>query len=39
MSSVWTSWTDAINLIFRQEQEAEAAIRDAATEIRETIGE
>jgi maltose/maltodextrin transport system substrate-binding protein/arabinogalactan oligomer/maltooligosaccharide transport system substrate-binding protein len=39
MSSVWTDWTDALNLIFTQGQEAEQAMRDAAVSIRALIAE
>jgi len=39
MSAVWTSWTDALNLIFTQSQEPEQAVRDAATDIRALIAE
>lgn len=38
MSAVWTDWTDALDLIFTQAQDAEAAITDAAESIRATIG-
>lgn len=37
MSSVWTDWTDAINLIFTQAQDPEDAMRDAAESIRDLI--
>ncbi len=37
MSSVWTAWTDAINLIFAQSQDPDSAIQDAATTIRGLI--
>jgi maltose-binding protein MalE len=37
MSSVWTDWTDAINLIFTQAQDPDQAMRDAAENIRTTI--
>lgn len=37
MSSVWTAWTDAINLIFAQSQDPDQAIQDAATTIRGLI--
>jgi maltose-binding protein MalE len=39
MSAVWESWTDAINFIFDQTQDAEQAARDAAENIRTTIGD
>jgi arabinogalactan oligomer / maltooligosaccharide transport system substrate-binding protein len=38
MSAVWEAWTTAINLIFEQSQEPEPAVRDAASQIRELIG-
>jgi maltose-binding protein MalE len=38
MSSVWTAWTDAINLIFGQGQEPDSAMTDAAAKIRDLIG-
>ena len=38
MSSVWTDWTDAINLIFTQAQDPEQAMIDAAESIRGLIG-
>ncbi len=37
MSAVWTDWTDALDLIFTQGQDAEQAMRDAAESIRATI--
>jgi len=37
MSAVWTDWTKAINLVFQQQQDPEAAIKDAATSIRQKI--
>lgn len=37
MSAVWTDWTRAINLIFQQAQDPEAAIKDAANSIRRKI--
>ena len=37
MSAVWTDWTDALDLIFTQGQDAEQAVRDAATEIRAKV--
>jgi arabinogalactan oligomer / maltooligosaccharide transport system substrate-binding protein len=37
MASVWESWTQAINLIFTQEEDPETAITDAAETIREQI--
>jgi maltose-binding protein MalE len=37
MSAVWTDWTKAIDLVFQQQQEPEAAITDAANAIREKI--
>jgi maltose-binding protein MalE len=37
MSAVWTDWTKAIDLVFQQAQDPEAAITDAATAIREKI--
>jgi len=37
MSAVWTDWTKAIDLVFQQQQEPEAAITDAATAIRDKI--
>jgi maltose/maltodextrin transport system substrate-binding protein/arabinogalactan oligomer/maltooligosaccharide transport system substrate-binding protein len=39
MSSVWTAWTDALNLIFQQAEDPEQAMQDAATEIRGLIGQ
>jgi maltose-binding protein MalE len=38
MASVWTDWTDALDLIFTQGQDAEQAMRDAASSIRGLIG-
>jgi maltose/maltodextrin transport system substrate-binding protein/arabinogalactan oligomer/maltooligosaccharide transport system substrate-binding protein len=38
MAAVWEAWTTAINLIFEQAQDPEQAVRDAATRIRELIG-
>jgi maltose-binding protein MalE len=38
MSAVWEAWIAAINLIFEQAQDPEQAVRDAATRIRELIG-
>jgi maltose/maltodextrin transport system substrate-binding protein/arabinogalactan oligomer/maltooligosaccharide transport system substrate-binding protein len=38
MASVWTDWTDALDLIFTQGQDAEQAMRDAAESIRGLIG-
>jgi maltose/maltodextrin transport system substrate-binding protein/arabinogalactan oligomer/maltooligosaccharide transport system substrate-binding protein len=37
MSAVWTDWTDALDLIFTQAQEPDAALTDAAESIRNTI--
>jgi len=37
MSAVWTDWTKAINLVFQQAQDPEAAIKDAANSIRQKI--
>jgi maltose/maltodextrin transport system substrate-binding protein/arabinogalactan oligomer/maltooligosaccharide transport system substrate-binding protein len=37
MSAVWTDWTKAIDLVFQQAQDPEAAITDAANAIREKI--
>ena len=37
MSAVWTDWTDALDLIFTQAQEPDAALQDAAESIRATI--
>jgi maltose/maltodextrin transport system substrate-binding protein/arabinogalactan oligomer/maltooligosaccharide transport system substrate-binding protein len=37
MSAVWTSWTDALDLIFTQAQDPDSALTDAAEEIRTTI--
>ncbi|MDT8305819.1 MAG: maltose/maltodextrin ABC transporter substrate-binding protein MalE [Anaerolineae bacterium] len=39
MSAVWEAWTDAIVLIFQQQQPAAEAIQDAAATIRETLAE
>jgi len=39
MSSVWTAWTDAINLIFAQTEDPETAVENAAEQIRTLIGE
>ena len=38
MASTWVPWMNALNLIFRQEQEPESAFRDAAATIRGLIG-
>jgi len=38
MSAVWGAWTDAINLIFTQSEDAESAMTTAAERIRTTIG-
>jgi arabinogalactan oligomer / maltooligosaccharide transport system substrate-binding protein len=38
MSAVWGAWTDAINLIFQQQGDAEENIRNAAETIRTSIG-
>jgi maltose/maltodextrin transport system substrate-binding protein/arabinogalactan oligomer/maltooligosaccharide transport system substrate-binding protein len=37
MSSVWADWTDAIKIVFQQQQDPEAAITDAANSIRDKI--
>jgi arabinogalactan oligomer / maltooligosaccharide transport system substrate-binding protein len=37
MSSVWTDWTDALDLIFTQAQEPDSALTDAAESIRALI--
>ena len=37
MDSVWTAWTNAINLIFAQSGDPDQAITDAATQIRGLI--
>jgi len=37
MDSVWTAWTNAINLIFAQSGDPDQAITDAATQIRDLI--
>jgi maltose/maltodextrin transport system substrate-binding protein/arabinogalactan oligomer/maltooligosaccharide transport system substrate-binding protein len=37
MSAVWTDWTDALDLIFTQAQEPDAALQDAAESIRAII--
>jgi arabinogalactan oligomer/maltooligosaccharide transport system substrate-binding protein len=37
MSAVWDDWTKAINLVFTQGQDPEAAITDAANSIRQKI--
>jgi len=37
MSAVWTDWTDALDLIFTQAQDPDAALTDAAESIRATI--
>lgn len=39
MSSVWDAWTQAINLIFTQQQDPDAAVDDAAQQIRDLIGQ
>jgi maltose-binding protein MalE len=39
MSNVWGAWTDAINLVFAQTQDAEQAFKDAAVKIRGLIGQ
>jgi len=38
MDSVWTDWTNAINLIFAQSQAPDSAMQDAASKIRALIG-
>lgn len=37
MSAVWTDWTDALDFIFTQQQEPDAALQDAAESIRALI--
>lgn len=37
MSSVWDAWTIAINVIFEQSQDPDAAVTDAAAKIRDLI--
>jgi maltose-binding protein MalE len=37
MSSVWDAWISAINLIFEQGQDPDAAVEDAASQIRDLI--
>ena len=39
MSNVWGAWTDAINLVFAQSQDAEEAFTEAAEKIRGLIGQ
>jgi maltose/maltodextrin transport system substrate-binding protein/arabinogalactan oligomer/maltooligosaccharide transport system substrate-binding protein len=39
MSAVWTDWTDALDLIFTQAQEPDAALQDAAESIRALIAD
>lgn len=39
MSAVWTDWTDALDLIFTQAQEPDAALTDAAESIRALIAD
>lgn len=39
MSAVWTDWTDALDLIFTQAQEPDAALMDAAESIRALIAD
>jgi hypothetical protein len=38
MGAVWGSWNDAFTIIFNQEQDAEEAFTNAATQIRDIIG-
>ena len=39
MGSVWDSWGSSVQLIMNQEQTAEEALTNGATQIREAIGE
>jgi len=39
MSAVWTDWTDALDLIFTQAQEPDAALEDASESIRALIAD
>jgi maltose-binding protein MalE len=39
MASVWTAWTNALDLIFTQAQDPDQAVVDAAAQIRELINQ
>lgn len=39
MSSVWEAWGKAITLIFQQQEKPDKAVKDAATTIRQKIGQ